>query len=104
MFVFWYCHKRGKEVRLAKEAAEADGEIEDGTLEEEAEEEDDSYDDEEEDQEKVADDTEAAERNAAMEKDVSEKANILSQPEPTEVPLPAEGSKEDPAQADAKPS
>ncbi|EMC92892.1 hypothetical protein BAUCODRAFT_37803 [Baudoinia panamericana UAMH 10762] len=25
MFVFWYCHKRGKEARLAKEAAKKDG-------------------------------------------------------------------------------
>ena len=25
MFVFWYCHKRGREVRLAKEAEEDGG-------------------------------------------------------------------------------
>jgi riboflavin biosynthesis pyrimidine reductase len=27
MFVFWYCHKRGREVRLAREAEEAGGKI-----------------------------------------------------------------------------
>ena len=29
MFVFWYCHKRGREVRLAREAEEGQGDGED---------------------------------------------------------------------------
>lgn len=90
MFVFWYCHKRGKEVRLAKEAAEAGAENEDGT----AEDGDDSYEDEDEDEDEAPTDEKAAEKATAMEEDISEKANVLSQPEPAQTPLPAEGSKE----------
>jgi hypothetical protein len=91
MFVFWYCHKRGKEVRLAQEAeAAGEGEqaAEDG--EEGGEGEDfeasgDEYAEEGEDEEQPDDDS--------LLKDVDEKANALSQPDPTEVPVPEEGEK-----------
>ncbi|KAK5169695.1 uncharacterized protein LTR77_005673 [Saxophila tyrrhenica] len=81
MFVFWYCHKRGKEVRLAREAADAEGGDE-GDLEEI------ETSDEDEDVEKVIDELERG--DADVEKEVDEKANVLSQPNPTEVPVPAD--------------
>ena len=67
MFVFYYCHKRGREVRLAREQAEAEG------AEEEDDEEDGSSDDEEEDE------SEALQRQLEAR---------LNQPEPAQVPLP----------------
>lgn len=74
MFVFWYCHKRGREVRLAREAEEGqeDGEDDDALEVEVSDEED----------EKVAQEVEE------LEKEIEEKANVLDQPDPTQVPLP----------------
>ena len=76
MFVFWYCHKRGKEVRLAREAAEAEGEESD-VMEVEVS--------DEEEAEELQEDLDT------LEKEVDEKADVLNQPNPTEVPLPEEG-------------
>ncbi|OTA38510.1 hypothetical protein BTJ68_01699 [Hortaea werneckii EXF-2000] len=80
MFVFWYCHKRGREVRLAREAdAEKEGEgYEEGRSAEVSDEETDQSD--------------------FDEKMQSEKQDVLNQPEPSQVPLPDndadEGEKE----------
>lgn len=100
MFVFWYCHKRGKETRLAKEAASgSDGEIE------EIEEDEDTADEEAGEKAAEADrfENEAAgegkfeemQKYRDMERDIDSKAESLSQPtveEASEVPLPDEGS------------
>lgn len=84
MFVFWYSHKRGKEVRLARESAESQAneadskEAHDGS----------DYDATDSDDEGVIDD--AAEKIAeAVKADSTEsKDDVLSQPEPAQVPLP----------------
>lgn len=68
MFVFWYCHKRGREARLAKESAgekaggEADG----------------------------ADDDDDIEVDSTDDEDVAAKKmeDLLNQPDPVSVPLP----------------
>lgn len=88
MFVFWYCHKRGKEIRLAKAA---EGEIQEGEAKEGDEEADDDGDIEVEDTDEEAGDEQAAAEEIAegVAKDLEE---TLQQPEPTEVPLP-DGSK-----------
>ena len=83
MFVFWYCHKRGKEVRLAAEAAEA-GEDREGFVEEVEVTDEDDADDEGIEAEKEAD----PENDAEIAKDIDEKEQALSQPNPAEVPLP----------------
>ena len=90
MFVFWYCHKRGKEVRLAREAAEGQ-EGEEDILEVEDSDEDDAEkvegsDEEAEEAEEPQEDLEK------LEKDVDEKADVLNQPDPPEVPLPEQGT------------
>jgi hypothetical protein len=85
MFVFWYCHKRGKEVRLAQEAES--GTIEDGEVEDE----DDGKSFEGSDDEEYEDDDETADEE--LSKQIDEKAKLLSQPEPSEVPLPASDQK-----------
>merc|ERR1711939_1245868 len=69
MFVFWYCHKRGREVRLAREAdAEKEGEgyEEGGSVE---------VSDEETDQ------------SSSDEKTRNEKEDVLNRSEPSQVPL-----------------
>ncbi|EME41657.1 hypothetical protein DOTSEDRAFT_73903 [Dothistroma septosporum NZE10] len=82
MFVFWYCHKRGKEARLTRAAENEEREAAAGEVEEvdddgEDIEEEDSDENEEVDQ-KITDDIEAR----------------LNQPAPKDVPLPAEGKDE----------
>lgn len=64
MFVFWYCHKRGRETRLAREAEVA------------------SMDGDDDDEENDVSDTD--------EDDVKTKKmdELLSQSNPSEVPLP----------------
>lgn len=78
MFVFWYCHKRGREVRLAREAEAAGGE-DDDALEVEVS--------DDEDEELEGEVTE-------LEKEIEEKADVLKQPDPTEVPLPDQSHEE----------
>lgn len=86
LFVFWYCHKRGRETRLEKEklAAEADdGDETVSELEESA----------------VLEKTEDGEPPITIHTDpaagdkpstsVSDLPDVLSQPEPKEVPLPS---------------
>lgn len=70
MFVFWYCHKRGREVRLAREAdAEKEGEVyEEGRSAEVSDEESDQF--------------------SSDDKMQSEKDDVLNQSEPSQVPLP----------------
>ncbi|KAI6855737.1 hypothetical protein KC338_g455 [Hortaea werneckii] len=70
MFVFWYCHKRGREVRLAREAdAEKEGEgYEEGRSVEVSDEEID--------------------QSSSDEKTRNEKDGVLNQSQPSQVPLP----------------
>lgn len=86
MFVFWYCHKRGKEVRLAKEAegiAVAE-EGESGAEDTVEEGEDDEVDDE---KDEIGEGKfEEMQNYQAMLKDVEAKANDLSQPTPPALP------------------
>jgi hypothetical protein len=84
MFVFWYSHKRGKEVRLARESAESQANSADSK--EEAHDGSD-YDATDSDEGEIDD---AAEKIAeAVKADSTEsKEDILNQPEPAQVPLP----------------
>lgn len=86
MFVFWYCHKRGKEVRLAREA---EGKaVEAG---EEGEEEVEVSDTADEDEvEEMVEELEKADSQG-----LDEKADVLNQPAPAEVPLPEGETKGD---------
>lgn len=84
MFVFWYCHKRGKEVRLAKAAENeereaAEGEVEEVDDDENIEVEETDEDEEGEIDQKITDDIEAR----------------LNQPAPKDVPLPADSKDEE---------
>ena len=86
MFVFWYCHKRGKEVRLAKEAEGIEGAEESGaddTVEEDEGE--DEYND-------LGGEGkyEEMQKYQQMLRDVESKADSLSKPAPSDVPLPDE--------------
>ena len=72
MFVFWYCHKRGKEVRLAAEAEKA------GSTDGHDDDDDDSPEDDDEVDDNIAADIEAR----------------LNQPQPSEVPLPKDDEEE----------
>ena len=101
MFVFWYCHKRGKEVRLAREGAAPSS---DGAADQKAEEGEDDDDDievtdsedgedggaAEELAEKIASDVKGATEagTAEAEGDGKAKEDLLAQAEPSEVPLP----------------
>lgn len=82
MFVFWYCHKRGKQVRLDRET-EASKAAEAGEQEEF-----DGSDFDASDSEEGEVDDAAAKIAAAVKNDSSEKNDILNQPEPAQVPLP----------------
>lgn len=84
MFVFWYCHKRGKETRLAKAA---EGEAQEGEAKDGGEDADDGDDIEVDDtDEDTPDDNAAAEKSAdGAAKDLED---TLQQPEPADVPLP----------------
>ena len=87
MFVFWYCHKRGREVRLAREAEEGQGDGEDeDALEVEVSDEDE----------------ELAQEVGKFEKEIEEKANVLGQPDPTEVPLPDQNQGEKAAEKETE--
>lgn len=83
MFVFWYSHKRGKEVRLARESAESQAN-EAGSKEEH---DGSDYDATDSDEGEVDD---LAEKIAeAVKADSTEsKEDVLNQPEPAQVPLP----------------
>ncbi|KAH9826451.1 hypothetical protein Tdes44962_MAKER03444 [Teratosphaeria destructans] len=84
MLVFWYCHKRGRESRLAREQAALgeDGTGEKGEVEGEDEDFEASEDDDE-DEEEVVEGATVGEKSAE-----TKKSNVLDQPEPSEVPLP----------------
>lgn len=83
MFVFWYSHKRGKEVRLARESAESQANEADSKEAHDGSDYDatDSDDGEADDfAEKIAE---------AVKADSTEsKGDVLNQPEPAQVPLP----------------
>lgn len=88
MFVFWYCHKRGKETRLAREAEGEEKSAEGG--------EDVGLSDSAENSEveEMVEELEKADSNEQR-PGQDQKADILNQPAPSEVPLPEtkEGSK-----------
>ena len=74
--MFWYCHKRGREVRLENERLTASQ----ASLDEETE------------GEASAEATDV-EDSTVLEKDIGEEKNkpsVLDQPDPKEVPLPGE--------------
>ncbi|KAF2165847.1 hypothetical protein M409DRAFT_24133 [Zasmidium cellare ATCC 36951] len=89
MFVFWYCHKRGREIRLAKTA---EGEAQEGEVKEVGEEEENDDDDDGDDIEVEYTDEEAGEEEAAAEEIAEGVAQdlqeTLQQSQPAEVPLP----------------
>lgn len=85
MFVFWYCHKRGREVRLAREAEEAGVDGED-VLEVEV----------------SSEDEELEEAVDELEKEVEKQADVLNQPDPTEVPLPVQNEQEKTVEGEKK--
>lgn len=73
MFVFWYCHKRGKESRLAREAeaGKVEGDEEDGDF----------------------DESDSDEGKDVVGEPGNDKADILNQKSPSEVPLPGNDEK-----------
>ncbi|KAK3724077.1 hypothetical protein LTR37_001199 [Vermiconidia calcicola] len=71
MFVFWYCHKRGKEVRLAREAEGK--ELKEG--------------EEDEVLEVSGDEAEVEDDDPELSKQIEEAAKSLSQPTSTEAPV-----------------
>lgn len=78
LFVFWYCHKRGKEVRLSKEGkeVEVDSDLETSeVLEKPAESTESPI--------KIGTDPSTEEKPSVVLED------ILNKPAPAEVPLPA---------------
>lgn len=86
MFVFWYCHKRGKQVRIDREneaskTDEAEGKEEYGGSDFDASDSDEGDDDD------AAAKIAAAVKNDSTEKPKS-KEDILNQPEPSQIPLP----------------
>jgi hypothetical protein len=75
MFVFYYCHKRGKEVRLEKEMAASAASLDvDGALDEE-----DTFTAEDDEDDDVSDEVDA---------DDEKWQARLEQSEPAQVPLP----------------
>ena len=94
MFVFWYCHKRGKEVRLAKEKEGTEGvvveEDEDGEIEVEVtDEEGPEEEQEDEEAEGAAEDNQTEAGPGEKTENQSESKNdVPDQPEDSEVPVP----------------
>ena len=85
MFVFWYCHKRGKEVRLAKEGegdAATDLEAEDTVDEEDDDNDDDGNVHDAEKELGESGKFEDMLKYQEMQKDIDAKADTLSQPNP----------------------
>ena len=102
LFVFYYCHKRGREVRLAKTAAEAEASSESDLEKSTATLDSEILEKSEEELKSTA--VEAPDDDAAS--TATEK--LLNQKEPAEVPLPVpevEGAVEiDPSKADPQPA
>lgn len=104
MFVFYYCHKRGREVRLAREAANsASG---DGTVEEVEDDDEIEVTDEEEPEEEEGaegeEDAEAEPDEKTAAEPEAEKTAALNQSDPTEVPLPEKEKGEQGAELEAE--
>jgi hypothetical protein len=85
MFVFWYSHKRGKEVRLARESVESQAnsadskeETHDGS----------DYDATDSDEGEIDDAAEKIAEAVKADSTESAKEDVLNQPEPAQVPLP----------------
>lgn len=93
MFVFWYCHKRGKQVRLDREKA-TEAELKEGAENDEEEEEQyagsdfEATDSDEGDSNDLAEKIATAVKNDQAESSAQSKNDILNQPEPSQVPLP----------------
>ena len=89
MFVFWYSHKRGKQVRLAREseASEASKANEADSKEEAHDGSDyDATDSDEGEPDDLAE--KIAEAVKADSTETESKEDVLNQPEPAQVPLP----------------
>lgn len=87
MFVFWYCHKRGKQVRLDREKA-SEAEAKEGEEEGEYVGSDfEATDSDEGDSSYAAEQIANAVRNDRADT-ADSKDDILNQPEPSQVPLP----------------
>ncbi|TKA26172.1 hypothetical protein B0A50_04669 [Salinomyces thailandicus] len=99
MFVFWYCHKRGREVRLAKEGEEAGEQVEEASEEGEDVEASDDTEDEKagQDQEETMDSAEAAGGQTEKAGD-----DVSKQPQSSEVPLPDKAKGEKGAEVEAE--
>jgi len=96
MFIFWYCHKRGKEVRLANQAnGESIEAVEDSGADDTVDEGDEEGDSPEYMVEAESGDGkfEDMQKYQEMLKSVEERAETLSKPTATEVPVPDEGER-----------
>ena len=103
MFVFWYCHKRGKQVRLDREKEELEASSKGGAADD-GEGADFDASDTEGDEDDMAQQIASAvkndrESNAKMEAD---RNDILTQPDPAHVPLPDTEKGEKDAASDAQ--
>ena len=86
MFVFWYSHKRGKEVRLARESAESQAHSADSKEEAHDGSDYDATDSDEGEPDDLAEKiAEAVKADSTTEES---KEGVLNQPEPAQVPLP----------------
>ena len=90
MFVFWYCHKRGKEVRLAREQAEGTSKEGGEELEVDASDTADESELEEmaEELEKAGSEAQGVASGEAQDDSLDRKTAALSQSNPADVPLP----------------
>lgn len=98
MFVFWYCHKRGKEVRLAREAEDQQSAEATGDEAELSEGADDNA------VEEMVEELEKTDEQQQQQQDgqgMDEKQKVLDQPAPSEVRLP-ETAAESEGQANEK--
>lgn len=84
MFVFWYSHKRGKEVRLARENADSQAREVDSKEEHDGS----DYDATDSDDEGGIDDAAEIIAEAVKADSTESKDDVLNQPEPAQVPLP----------------
>jgi hypothetical protein len=87
MFVFWYCHKRGKQVRLDRETEAGEAGEASKTDEAEGGSDFDATDSEGGDVDDAAEKIAQAVKNDSAESSGA-KDDVLNQPEPAQVPLP----------------
>lgn len=103
MFVFWYCHKRGKQVRLDREKEELEASSKDGAADD-GEGADFDASDTEGDEDDMAQQIASAVKNdrESNAKKEADRNDILTQPDPAHVPLPDTEKGEKDAASDAQ--